>query len=70
MTTSLKEVNKREVLYLHYFHDTFTTNYKWYIVICSNLSSKLKLLFCPPITTNNNLPFKICCENVVNIPFL
>ena len=37
--------------------------------IGSNLIQQLKLLFCLPITTNNNLPLKICCENVVYIAF-
>ena len=70
MATSLMEVNERDVLYLQYFYNTFITNHRWYVVICSDVNSKLKLLFCPPITTNNNLPFKICCESVVNISFL
>ena len=37
--------------------------------IGSNLIQQLKLLFCLPITTNNNLPLKICCENIVYIGF-
>ena len=70
MTTSLIEINERKVLFLQYFYHNFTTNHRWYVVICFNLNLKLKLLFCPPITTNNNLPFKICCENIMNVPFL
>ena len=29
----------------------------------------MKLLFCPPITTCNNLLPMICCENVMDIAF-
>ena len=35
----------REVLYPQYFQNTFTTNYKWYVIISSNLNLLLKLLF-------------------------
>ena len=48
----------------------FTTNHSWLVFIGCNLKPKLILLFCLPLTTNNNLPFKICCENIVNIIFL
>ena len=42
----------REVLCPQYFQNTFTTNYKWYVIISSNLNLLLKLLFfCLPITT-------------------
>ena len=36
----------------------------------SNLNLILRLLFCPTITTSNNLPLKICCKNIVDISFL
>ena len=36
-------------------------------VIGYNLNLPLIWLFCP---TNNNLPLKICCENIVDIAFL
>ena len=45
-------------------------NHMWKVVIGSNLNLQLKLLFFPPITTNNNLPLKIYCENIKNITFL
>ena len=35
----------------------------------SNLNLPMKQLFCPPITTCNNLLLMICCENVVDIAF-
>ena len=57
------------MLHLQYFHNIFRTNHKWKVVIGSNLNSKLKLLFYPSVTTNNNLTFRICYENVVNITF-
>ena len=43
----------------------------WKVVIDSNLNPQLKLLFFPPITTNNNLPLKDikCYENAMNITF-
>ena len=50
-----------------YVHNIFTTNHRWLVVIGSNLNLTLRLLFCP---NNNNLPFKICCKNVVDILFL
>ena len=58
------------MLHLQYFHNIFRTNHKWKVVIGSNLNSKFKLLFYPSVTTNNNLTFRICYENVVNITFL
>ena len=65
------EINSlREVVHLQHFHNTFTINYRWYIDINSNLNSQLKVLFYPPITTNNNLRLKICCESIVDIAFL
>ena len=48
----------------------FTTNYKCKIVISYNLNLSLKLLFLPPVTVNNNLSLRICCENIVDIAFL
>ena len=48
----------------------FTTNHKWKIVISYNLNLSLKLLFLPPVTVNNNLSLRICCENIVDIAFL
>ena len=42
-------------------------NHRWLVVIGSNLNLVLRLLFCPTITTNNNLPLRICCKNVVKI---
>ena len=50
-----------------YVYNIFTTNYRWLVVIGYNLNLPLKWLFCP---TNNNLPLRICCENVVDIAFL
>jgi len=50
-----------------YVHNIFTKNYKWLVIIGYNLNLLLKLLFYP---TNNNLPLKICCKNIVNIAFL
>ena len=34
------------------------------------MNLQLKLLCYPLITTSNNLSYKICCENVVDIAFL
>ena len=45
-----------------YVHNIFTINHKWQVISCS-----YKLLFCPLITTTNNLSPMICCENVVNV---
>ena len=39
-------------------------------VTCSNLGSPLKLLLCPPVTANNNLPTMICCEQFVDVALL
>lgn len=39
-------------------------------VTCSNLGSQLKLLLCPPVTANNNLPTMICCEQFVDVALL
>ena len=44
-------------------------NHRWKVVIDSDLNSKLKLIFPPSVTTNNNLPLKICCESM-DIAFL
>ena len=62
--------NVWEVLYLQYFHNIFTTNYRWLVVISFNLYLPLNYLFVLSIITSNNLSLKICCENVVNIAFL
>ena len=53
-----------------YFYSIFTINYRWLVVIGSNLKLTLRLLFAPTITISNNLPLRICCKNVVNITFL
>ena len=37
----------------------------WKVVISSNLKSLFKLFFYSQISTNNNLSFKIYCENIV-----
>ena len=42
---------EREMLRLQHFYNISTTNYKWLVVIGSNLKLTLKLLFCP---NNNN----------------
>lgn len=34
----------------------------WWVVTGSTLNSSMKLLFCLPVTTKNNLPLKIWCE--------
>ena len=49
-------------------YNIFTTNQMWQLVLIWN--HYLKLFFCLSITTNNNLLFRICCENIVNIIFL
>ena len=41
----------------------------WKVVISSNLNPPLKLFFYLPILTNNNLLFKIYCENIVIVFF-
>ena len=58
-------INKRELLYPQHFYNIFTTNFRWQVIISSNLNSQLKLLFYPSITTNNNLPHSIYCESVL-----
>ena len=45
---------KKTIIYIkkrRFVHNIFTTNYKWLVVIGSNLNLTLKLLFCP---NNNN----------------
>ena len=37
----------------------------WKVVTSSNLNPLLKLFFYSPILTNNNLLFKIYCENII-----
>ena len=59
------DINKREVL----CYTIFTKNHRWRVVIDSDLNSKLELIFPPSVTTNNNLPLKICCESM-DIAFL
>ena len=56
-----------EMLRPQYFYNIFTTNYRWLVIISSNLNLTLRLLFYP---NSNNLPLKICCKNVVDISFL
>ena len=50
-------------------YNIFTTNYKLKVFICSNLNLLLKLIFCPSISTHNNLSLWIFCENIVDIIF-
>ena len=49
----------------HFHNKSHVVNCYWF-----NLNSQLKLLFCSFIKTNNNLLFRICCENVMDIAFL
>lgn len=49
----------RVVLYLQHCHNTFTTNYRRFVIIGFNLNILIKLLF---VSTNNNPPLRICCE--------
>ena len=49
------------------YNNIFTTNYRWLVVIDSNLNLSLRLLFC---SNNNNLSLMIWCRNVVSIAFL
>ena len=53
-----------------YFYNIFTKNHRWLVIISSNLNLTLGLLFCPTIITSNNLPFRICCKNIIDISFL
>ena len=53
-----------------YLYNIFTTNYRWLVVIGSNLKLILNYIFAPTITTSNNLSLRICCKNVVDISFL
>ena len=57
----------KKVLRPQYFYNIFTTNYIWLVVISSNLNLTLRLIFNPTITTSNNLPFRICCKNVIKM---
>ena len=41
----------------------------WWVVTGSTLNSSMKLLFCLPVTTKNNLPLKIWRESVLVIAF-
>ena len=52
-----------------YFYKSFTTNPSWQVVTDSNLKSLRKLLFYLTVIANNNLLFKIYCENVVELAF-
>ena len=58
---------KREMLCLQHFYNIFITNHRWLVVIGSNSKLTLRLLFASTITTNNNLPLRICCKNVVEM---
>ena len=42
---------ERKMLHPQYFYIIFTTNYRWLVVIGSNLNLTLRLHFCP---NNNN----------------
>ena len=53
-----------------YVYNIFTTSHRWLAVIGLNLKLTLKLFFCKTITTNNKLPLKIYCKNIINISFL
>ena len=55
------------MLRLQHFYNIFTTNHRWLVIISLNLKLTLRLLFCPTITTSNNLPLRICCKNVIKI---
>ena len=57
----------REVLQPQHFHNIFTTNHRWLVVIGSNLNLTLNLLFCLTIIISNNLLHRTCCKNVVKI---
>ena len=62
-------INVYIIIYLYlnerwYVYNIFTTNHKWLVV---NLNLTLRLLFCPTITTSNNMSLKICCKNIVKI---
>ena len=46
-----KKKKKKEMLCPQHFYNIFTTNYKWLVVIGSNLNLILRLRFCP---NNNN----------------
>ena len=50
-----------------YVYNIFTTNHEWLVVIRFNLNLSLKLIF---YSTNNNMSFRICCQNAMNIAFL
>ena len=50
-----------------YVYNIFTINYRWLVVISSNLKLTLRLLFYP---NNNNLSLKLCYKNIVDISFL
>ena len=52
------------MLYSQYFHYSFTIKFRWQVVTCFNLKAPMELLFYPSITTNNNPPPKIHCENI------
>ena len=60
-TFKIKKIKKK------YVYNIFTTNYRWLVVIGSNLNLTLRLLF---YLNNNNLLLRIYCKNVVNISFL
>ena len=64
------QILKRKVLHPQHFHNIFTTNHSWLVVIGSNLNLLLRLFFAPIIIISNNLPLKICYENIVDIAFL
>ena len=58
-----------EKCYVHnILRNTFTTKFMWKVVTSSNLTP-LKLFFYSLILTNNNLLFKIYCENIVVVFF-
>ena len=46
-----KKEKEKEVLRPQHLYNIFTTNYRWLVVIDSNLYLTLRLLFCP---NNNN----------------
>ena len=78
LSKTIKNIKKKEKKHTHththffffekcYIHNIFTTNYRWLVVIGSNLNLTLTLIFCPIITISNNLLFRICCKNVGKI---
>ena len=57
----------REMFRSQLVYNIFTINYRWLVIIGSNLNLTLRFFFASTIIINNNLSLKICYKNIVKM---